>query len=73
MPEDRLLIQYQEGDEVLLQLDDSASGMADVPLAVGYQVKATDRSALSAWLTVDVPVGDSDAESRRAVVPRTSR
>lgn len=60
MPEDRLLIQYQEGDEVLLQLDDSASGMADVPLAVGYQVKATDRSALSAWLTVDVPVGDSD-------------
>jgi hypothetical protein len=59
MPEDRLLIQYQEGDELLLQVDDSASGIADIPLAVGYQVKATERSALSTWLTLDVPVGDS--------------
>ncbi len=60
MPEDRLLIEYQEGDELLLQVDGSASGIADVPLAVGYQLKATEQSALSTWLTVDVPVGDSN-------------
>jgi hypothetical protein len=60
MPEDRLLIEYQEGDQILLQVDGSASGIADVPLAAGYQVTATEQSALSTWLTVDVPVGDSN-------------
>ena len=59
MPDDRLLIQYQEGDEVQLQVDDDASGIADVPVALGYQLKASDRSALAGWLSVDVPVGDS--------------
>jgi hypothetical protein len=59
MPRDRLLIQYQQGDTLQLQVDDSASGIADVPVALGYQVKATDRNALAAWLTVDIPVGDS--------------
>jgi hypothetical protein len=59
MPDDRLLIEYQEGDEIQLQIDDSASGIADVPVSLGYQIQATDRSALSTWLTVDIPVGDS--------------
>lgn len=59
MPDDRLLIEYQEGNEVRLRVDDDASGIADLPLALGYQVKATDRNALAAWLSVDVPVGDS--------------
>jgi hypothetical protein len=60
MPADRLLIEYQQGDVVHLQVDDSSSGIADVPVALGYQVKATDRGALSSWLSVDFPVGDSD-------------
>jgi hypothetical protein len=60
MPRDRLLIEYQQGDEVQLQVDDSASGIADVPVALGYQVTATDRGALSSWLSVDIPVGDSN-------------
>lgn len=59
MPKDRLLIEYQQGDAVQLQVDDSASGIADVPVALGYQVNATERGALSGWLTVDVPVGSS--------------
>lgn len=60
MPEDRLLIQYQQDDVLQLQVDDSSSGIADVPVALGYQIKATDRSALTGWLSVDIPVGDSD-------------
>jgi hypothetical protein len=61
MPKDRLLIEYQEGDEVRLQVDDSASGIADIPVSLGYQISATDRNALATWLTVDAPVGDSSA------------
>jgi hypothetical protein len=60
MPDDRLLIEYQEGNEVQLQVDDDSSGIADVPVALGYQLKATERSALAGWLSVDIPIGDSD-------------
>ena len=60
MPEDRLLIEFQQGGEVQLLVDDDASGLADMPLALGYQVKATDRGALATWLTVTVPTGDPD-------------
>ncbi len=59
MPRDRLLIEYQQGDEIQLQVDDNASGIADVPVALGYQIAATDGVALSSWLSVDIPVGDS--------------
>ena len=60
MPKDRLLIEYQQDDQVRLQVDDSASGIADVPVALGYQINATERNAFAAWLTVDIPTGDSD-------------
>jgi hypothetical protein len=59
MPRDRLLIVYQQGDEVQLQIDNGASGIADLPVGLGYQFKATEQGALSGWLTVDVPVGNS--------------
>jgi hypothetical protein len=60
MPRDRLLVEYQHGDEIELQVDDSSSGIADIPIGVGYQVEASDERALAAWLTVKLPVGDSD-------------
>jgi hypothetical protein len=60
MPRDRLLIDYQESGETLLHVDESASGIADIPLGVGYQVASSADRALTAWLTIDVPVGDSD-------------
>lgn len=60
MPKDRLLIDYQESGETLLHVDESASGIADIPLGVGYQVSSSADRALAAWLTIDVPVGDSD-------------
>jgi hypothetical protein len=60
MPKDRLLIDYQQSGESSLHLEDSASGIADIPLGLGYQLATSDDRALSAWLTLDVPVGDSD-------------
>jgi hypothetical protein len=60
MPDDRLLIEYQEGGQVRLLVDDNSSGIADVPVALGYQIKATDESALASWLTVKVPIGNSN-------------
>ncbi len=60
MPQDRLLIDYQQSGETLLHIEDSASGIADIPLGAGFQVTTSDDRALAAWLTLDLPVGDSD-------------
>ena len=60
MPDDRLLIDYQRHGEALLHVDDSGSGIADIPIGIGYQAYASDERALGAWLTVKLPVGDSD-------------
>jgi len=60
MPKDRLLIDYQQSGETLLYVDDSGSGIADIPLGVGYQLLSSDERALSTWLTVKAPTGDSD-------------
>jgi len=60
MPDDRLLIDYQRDGETLLHLDDGGSGIADIPIGVGYQAHASEERAVSAWLTVKLPVGDSD-------------
>jgi hypothetical protein len=60
MPDDRLLIDYQQDGEALLHVDDGGSGIADIPIGVGYQAYASDERAVSAWLSVKLPVGDSD-------------
>jgi hypothetical protein len=60
LPEDELLIEFREGDATLLRFDESASGIGDIPIAVGYQLHATDRTALATWLTVKAPVGNAD-------------
>jgi hypothetical protein len=60
MPKDRLLIDYQQDGETLLQVDDGGSGIADIPIGVGYQAHASEERAVSAWLTVKLPAGDSD-------------
>jgi hypothetical protein len=59
VPQDQLLIQYAAGDNLLLQVDDSSSGIADIPVAVGYQLLADDRHEVSTWLTVKIPVGQA--------------
>jgi hypothetical protein len=60
MPDDRLLIDYQQDGQALLHVDDSGSGIADIPIGIGYQAYSSDERALGAWLTVKLPVGDSD-------------
>jgi len=60
MPDDRLLIDYQQAGQAMLHVDDSGSGIADIPIGIGYQAYASDERALGAWITVKLPVGDSD-------------
>jgi hypothetical protein len=60
LPEDQLLIEFQQGGATLLSIDESTSGIGDVPIALGYQLHAADRTALSAWLTVKAPTGSAD-------------
>ena len=60
VPRDQLHIEYGEGENVLLRVDDSASGLADIPVSLGYQLMATDRNALAAWLTAKIPVGNAE-------------
>jgi hypothetical protein len=57
LPEDELLISYTVDGETAWRLDRDASGVADVPLALGYQLHASDRGALSGWLSVKLPAG----------------
>jgi hypothetical protein len=60
LPEDQLLIEFERGGATLLRIDESTSGIGDIPLALGYQLYATDSSALSTWLTVKAPTGKAD-------------
>lgn len=60
LPEDQLLIEFEQGGATLLSTDESTSGIGDIPLALGYQLYATGGSALSTWLTVKAPTGSAD-------------
>jgi len=60
LPEDQLLIEFEQDGTTLLSIDESTSGIGDIPVALGYQLYATDRSALSTWLTVKAPTGSAD-------------
>jgi len=61
LPRNDLLIEYRQYDAILLKVDHDGSGIADIPLAVGYQIAASDQHALAAWLTVKAPVGDAQS------------
>jgi hypothetical protein len=60
LPEDQLLIEFEQGGTTLLGIDESTSGIGDIPIALGYQLYATDGAALAAWLTVKAPTGSAD-------------
>ena len=60
LPRDQLLIEYRQDQLVLLRVDRGSSGIADVPVALGYQISASDRHALAGWLTVKLPAGDAE-------------
>ena len=60
LPEDSLLIEYRSGESTLLRVDDDSSGLADLPLSLGYQLAASERGAVATWLTVKVPTGKAE-------------
>jgi hypothetical protein len=60
LPEDQLLIEFEQDGAMLLSIDESTSGIGDIPIALGYQLYATDSSALSTWFTVKTPTGSAD-------------
>ena len=57
LPEDQLLLAYAVEGVTRFQLDRDASGLADVPLALGYQLRASNSGALAGWLSVKLPTG----------------
>ena len=52
-----MLIEYRSGESTLLRVDDESSGLADLPLSLGYQLTASDQGAVAGWLTIKVPTG----------------
>jgi hypothetical protein len=60
LPEDQLLLEYHTGPEPSLYLDEARSGIADVPLALGYQLHASATAAAATWLSVKAPTGKAE-------------
>jgi hypothetical protein len=60
LPDDQLLLAYAVEGVDEFRLDRDASGFGDVPLAIGYQLRASDAGALSGWLSVKLPTGSVD-------------
>jgi hypothetical protein len=60
MPTDRVRIFYERAGVTLLDVDSSASGLADASLDFGYTLRSTNATAVTAWLSVKVPTGDAD-------------
>ena len=60
LPEDELLIEFRQGETTLLRFDESASGIGDVSVGVGYQLHLDERTALATWLMVKAPIGSAD-------------
>ena len=60
LPRNQLLIEYGQDEELLLQLDRETSGIADIPVALGYQVTTSDSNSLTAWLSITLPAGEAN-------------
>jgi hypothetical protein len=57
LPEDQLLLEYLVSGVKVFQFEREASGVADLPLALGYQLIESGSGALAGWLSVKAPVG----------------
>jgi hypothetical protein len=60
LPEDQLLLEYRVSGVTGFRLEREASGVADIPLALGYQLTESGSSALAGWLSVKAPVGKAE-------------
>lgn len=57
LPQDQLLLEHHTGSTYSLYVDESTGGFADLPLAFGYQVLTSEKSAVATWLSVKAPTG----------------
>jgi hypothetical protein len=60
LPSDAIDITYIRNRSRRLSMNSSASGLADIQASLGYDMVASEASALSAWLSVKLPTGDAD-------------
>ena len=60
LPEDQLLLEYQGSGVTAFQIEREASGVADIPVGLGYQLVESESAALAGWLSVKVPVGHAE-------------
>jgi hypothetical protein len=54
-PQDALRLRYQRDGITLIDQNTSSSGIGEVSLDVGYELRATQDSALTAWVSIKVP------------------
>jgi hypothetical protein len=60
LPSDDINITYIRDRSSRLGMTSSVSALADLQASLGYDVIASEASALSAWLSVKLPTGDAD-------------
>lgn len=60
LPSDDINITYVRDRYRQLSMTSSVSGLADVQASLGYDVVASNESALAAWLNVKLPTGNAD-------------
>jgi hypothetical protein len=60
LPEDQLLLEYRVGNATPLRVEREASGLADLPVALGYRWRDDEAAAVASWLSIKAPTGDAD-------------
>ncbi|WP_116809464.1 DUF3187 family protein [Steroidobacter cummioxidans] len=58
LPRDQIGISYTRAGTRRLNIGSSASGLADIQVAIGYEIPT--ETTLTAWLTIELPTGDAD-------------
>jgi hypothetical protein len=60
LPQDQLLIEYVDDGVTRMRVDEDGSGVADIPVSVGYQLSESEQAAVSTWLSVKLPTGETE-------------
>ena len=58
-PKIRYALRTTRSGPVLFDMDSSYSGLADVSVDFGYELRTTPSSSLTAWLSLEAPTGDA--------------
>lgn len=59
-PRNRLLVDYSINNQSLYHLENSTSGVADIPLRAGWQFDAHDTHTTALWFTAKLPTGNAN-------------